>query len=460
MGSDSETRLAEQDRLRGAENYHQWADEMDNILVSKGLGTFIDPKKTRPEELKEPEDESSDTTAEAARRAARRTEIATWNSNNAKTLVAIQQNITQQPKDLVRGIKTASAMWAKLKKYYEGKGQSLKSQYLAEIQELDYSSNKKKKKKKDKDNKEKFDGNCNHCQKYGHKAKDCWIKHPEKKPKKEPAAALASSGLTMYAEAAMVSNAFENCWLVDTSANYHLCHDQALFQTYTKSGTLPMFNTANGMTRAIGYGSVTIEVEHPDGTTFPLKLKDVYHLPSLPINILSGTVIEKYGFYLCCDTHTIRSKSTKEELIAIDVIDHKLLLRQKNALVCSAVSINTWHRRLGHIGIDNIKKTAKITEGMDIDSDTELEKPCDPCEIGKSLRTVSRKPQDRPEHVGDMIHVDVVGPISPVGFNGHRWGILITDGSTRARWGYTFKHKDEASAFLRRFIVDMKTHNQ
>ena len=239
--------------------------------------------------------------------------------------MAIQQNITQQSKDLVCGIKTASAMWAKLKKHYEGKGRSLKSHYLAEIQELDYSSNKfsditafivafqnlysqigqvgmelpndyytimfikamsgafpvwadkwrsslrtigdkltldmlyeditdkardrqptttntdvamyrnnpkgncNKKKKKDKDDKDKFIGNCNHCQKYGHKAKYCWIKHPEKKPKKEPAAALAPSGLAMYAEAAMVSNAFENCWLVDTGANYHLCHDQALF---------------------------------------------------------------------------------------------------------------------------------------------------------------------------------------------------------------------------------------
>ena len=126
-----------------------------------------------------------------------------------------------------------------------------------------------------------------------------------------------------------------------------------------------MFNTANGMTRAIGYGSVTIEVEHLDRTTFPLKLKDVYHLPSLPINVLLGTMIEKYGFYLCCDTHTIQSKSTKEELIAIDAVDHKLLLRQKNALVCPAVSINTWYRRLGHIGIDN------ICHGPDTDPDTD-----------------------------------------------------------------------------------------
>ena len=87
------------------------------------------------------------------------------------------------------------------------------------------------------------------------------------------------------------------------------------------------------MTQAVGYGSITFDAKHLDGTTFPLTLKDVYHLPSLPVNILSRTAIEDYGFYLCCDTHTIRKKSTKEELIAIDVVDHKLLLRQKNVLV-------------------------------------------------------------------------------------------------------------------------------
>jgi hypothetical protein len=139
MGSDTEARLSEQDKLRGAENYHQWADEIDNILRSKGLKSFIDPTKTCPKKL---EALGTETLLEVTRRTTREAEIETWEANDAKTLVAIQQNITKQPKDLVRGIKSASAMWAKLKKHYEGKGQSLKSQYLSEIQELDYSSNK------------------------------------------------------------------------------------------------------------------------------------------------------------------------------------------------------------------------------------------------------------------------------------------------------------------------------
>jgi hypothetical protein len=107
MGSDSETRLAEQDKLRGAENYHQWADEIDNILRSKGLKGFIDLNKTCPEKLEAPE---TDTVADATRRAACEVEIEKWEANDAKTLVAIQQNLTKQPNDLVRGVKTASTM--------------------------------------------------------------------------------------------------------------------------------------------------------------------------------------------------------------------------------------------------------------------------------------------------------------------------------------------------------------
>ena len=103
-----ETQMAEQDKLRGAENYPQWADESENILVSKGLERFIDENYVMPEPLPLPTDPAN--TADAARYAAREAEIAVWKANNAKSIVTIQRNLTQQPKDLVRGIKSASAM--------------------------------------------------------------------------------------------------------------------------------------------------------------------------------------------------------------------------------------------------------------------------------------------------------------------------------------------------------------
>jgi hypothetical protein len=42
----------------------------------------------------------------------------------------------EEPNGLVLDIKTASDMWEVLKNQYEKQGQSLKAQYLKEIQEL------------------------------------------------------------------------------------------------------------------------------------------------------------------------------------------------------------------------------------------------------------------------------------------------------------------------------------
>jgi hypothetical protein len=53
-------------------------------------------------------------------------------------------------------------------------------------------------------------------------------------------------------------------------------------------------------------------------------------------------------------------------------------------------------------------KTAKITDGIDIDPDSELDAVCDLCHRGKSLRTVLREPQDRPECMFDEVHFNVV----------------------------------------------------
>jgi len=44
-------RLAESDKLRGADNYIQWADEVQNILMSKGLEDYIEASCIKPEEV-------------------------------------------------------------------------------------------------------------------------------------------------------------------------------------------------------------------------------------------------------------------------------------------------------------------------------------------------------------------------------------------------------------------------
>jgi hypothetical protein len=47
--------------------------------------------------------------------------------------------------------------------------------------------------------------------------------------------------------------------------------------------------------------------------------------------------------------------------------------------------------------------------------------------------------------------------IDPVAHNGHKYGIVFTDEATHARWGYTFKAKDEAFNCVKQFIAMVET---
>jgi hypothetical protein len=56
-----------------------------------------------------------------------------------------------------------------------------------------------------------------------------------------------------------------------------------------------------------------------------------------------------------------------------------------------------------------------------------------------------------------MVHVDVIGPLTPRGFNGTSWVIIFTDDHSRARWMYTFATKGEAFAHIVKFVEMVET---
>ena len=79
----------------------------------------------------------------------------------------------------------------------------------------------------------------------------------------------------------------------------------------------------------------------------------------------------------------------------------------------------TWHRRLGHISLDSLKKSLG---GRSLDpKEVALIKSCNVCAEAKQQRHPSYTPQQVP----------VVGPIIPTDFNGCRY--YLVDGYSRLR---------------------------
>jgi len=110
-----------------------------------------------------------------------------------------------------------------------------------------------------------------------------------------------------------------------------------------------------------------------------------------------------------------------------------------------ALPIRLWHLRLGHRSIQDIRKTAGAVISMKLDDpDPTSDFQCHACELSKSHLQINRALRKVPDSALDEISIDVVGPITSIGFNGHRYATLITDRKSRVRWGSTHKTKNEA----------------
>jgi len=221
--------------------------------------------------------------------------------------------------------------------------------------------------------------------------------------------------------------------------------------------------TAGSYTRAEGYGSVTLTAIQSNNSTVTVTLKDVFHMPSLEVNLLSGPTIKRKGIYIDGKTETLRYSHNDHEICKFQSLHSAMricTILTGRAMTAAAQSIDVWHRRLGHIGLDNVRKTAQITKGIEIGPKygPKIEKPaCKPCIISKAVRTQSKQPQQRCEHAFDKLHVDLLGPITPTGYDGSNWAMIKTDDASRARWLSTFRKKGDAKIYIQDFITAIHT---
>ena len=326
---------------------------------------------------------------------------------------------------------------------------------------------------------------CNHCNKPGHTDEKCWVLHPKKvkninnsqnKDKGKNTDTLDFSVTAIVPKGKEINtttssamstdntqDAQSNDWLYDTGANRHMSHDRNLFVTYKEERSQDPIKTAGGTVYAIGKGTIQLTLLKRNGSEVNMTLLNVYHLPSLTYNLFSGTMIRKRGIYFCGKTNTLRLRSDDIELAAIKEQGDKLLLMVKEVSInvvltntVKRISLETWHCRLGHLGYDNVKKTAKITIGMDIHGLETPSKMCKSCALSSSQRIVSTTPMERASKAFDMIHTDVIN-ITPMTYNGHRWAAIYTDDATRVRWVVSFKEKGEAYQTTVDFINMVKT---
>jgi len=307
----------------------------------------------------------------------------------------------------------------------------------------------------------KFKGICNYCKKPGHKRADCYTLHPEKRPKRIPSKPGsndvdgrknkgASQAFFTLSVSADGHADHTDKWYIDTGATDHICTSRKAFKEYTACKR--RVYSATGFVEAQGIGSVDLDTVLPDGSRSIVHLKDVLHVPLLFANLISGSRMTRGKVTFDTTTFLMQQNGITLGYAPLDggLFSLQLANMMFAASVTAPPSIETWHRRLGHLNYESVKHLARMSNGMDLTGQEE-QGHCEPCSLSKLQRAYTRTPSQRAEGVFELIHSDLVGPITPTGYDGARYYVTFTDDYTRLTRVFILKEKSQLMSRLKEF---------
>ena len=204
------------------------------------------------------------------------------------------------------------------------------------------------------------------------------------------------------------------------------------------------FGSDQRKSKVVGLG--TIGTDH-------VSIDDVYLVEGLNFNLLSVSRLVDSGFhikfdnngcflYLNKDNSLVYTGKRKKNVYYLYVDQFK-----SGELCLSAMTEQSWlwHRRLGHVSFDSIKKiiSQNLVRGLPINS-LESNGVCDACMKGKLHKSsFNSKDQVTTKRSLELIHMDLFGPINVPSLARKRYVFVIVDDYSRYTWVNFLKSKDE-----------------
>jgi len=220
-------------------------------------------------------------------------------------------------------------------------------------------------------------------------------------------------------------------------------------------------STANGSTtlEIKGGGVVQVVLKNPEGFPAKVSLSEVAYAPQGKCNLFSGGMFaqkanltgvynDQYMTWINDQGHKIGHATFENGLYHLDA-EKALNPFESGEVVAATVDFDDpvwkWHRRLGHLGFQNMLKLLDASTGMEITAAqirAKLKAVCPVCAVTRAVVKIPRDPAKRhAQEPGQMVHVDVWGPYPIAGFDGTKYFLFITDDCTRYTWSARFDRK-------------------
>jgi len=260
---------------------------------------------------------------------------------------------------------------------------------------------------------------CSYCGRNGHTREKCWflnglpphLQNKHRKPtEEEENIALCTNKSNSYNDTPL-----KNCWIIDSSATAHVCSQQELLSEATDIGKTQKVYVGNGhAVIACKEGRVEL-AKH-------IQMQNVLLCPELEFNLISVSKLIEKGCNVYFENESCNVWRGKKLLFTTLKV-HGLYVLQAGSE--KALSTLDWHRKLAHFGQMNKLKSTVV--GIPPDEIVDIQQ-CDTCIRAKQTRQVIVKEKDENSaDIGELIHMDLMGPISPEGMNGEKYILSILD---------------------------------
>jgi hypothetical protein len=139
------------------------------------------------------------------------------------------------------------------------------------------------------------------------------------------------------------------------------------------------------------------------------------------------------------------------QLYLVDFIDDNVEL--DTCLIAKTNMGWPWHRRLAHVGMDNLHKLLKGEYILGLTNvNFEKDKICSACQVGKHVGVHHPHKNimmtERPLY---LLHMDLFGPITYINISGSKYCLVIVYEYSRFTWAFSLHEKSQKQETLKKF---------
>ncbi|TYZ67817.1 hypothetical protein PybrP1_004853, partial [[Pythium] brassicae (nom. inval.)] len=288
-----------------------------------------------------------------------------------------------------------------------------------------------------------FTGKCFECGRIGHKAAECRRR-------------ASNEEITFMATVAPADG-----WLIDSGATSHMSPESSDFAALRPLSEMIKVTVANGaFVTASEVGDVVVAL--PGGRS--ATLKDVLYIPGLGRRLLSVQKMAAHGLVVEFGERACKIKRGDKVVMAVPKVGniYRLDGDAQAAMVVEhgphPSERELWHARLGHPSDERARQTLTATKGLP-HLDAGESKICGGCARGKMAVASFPKSSTtiKSTRVLELVHADVMGPMSQPSQGGARYVLLFVDDYSRHVTAYFLKKKSEVPTRFGEYKAMMET---